>query len=255
MHKLWRLGVVLALIAVGCRAEVNVVVEVEEDGSGIYAAEVGLDEELQEIFANFGAETGDFLSNFDLDLPEASETSERVEGDMTYFVTTFSFENPEELDAVIASASTDAGSQFANFNLTVDESGAELDAEIVVPDATEGLSQAEGLGLDPTLLTEEFFSVNVIVGMPGTVEESNADRTLSDGRLQWSLPLTGGNVDLYAVSTTGGGGFPWWIFGAALLVLFALLVWWYFTRRSDQQPIKAIQAADAAADSDNTGLT
>ena len=62
--------------------------------------------------------------------------------------------------------------------------------------ATEGLSQAEGLGLDPTLLTEEFFSVNVIVGMPGTVEESNADRTLSDGRLQWSLPLTGGNVDL-----------------------------------------------------------
>ena len=255
MHKLWRLGVILALVAAGCRAEVNVVVEVEEDGSGIYAAEVGLDEELQEIFANFGAETGDFLSNFDLDLPEASETSERVEGDMTYFVTTFSFESPEELDAVIASASADAGSQFENFNLTVDENGAELDAEIVVPDATEGLSQAEGLGLDPTLLTDEFFSVNVIVGMPGTVEESNADRTLSDGRLQWALPLTGGNVELYAVSTTGGGGFPWWIFGAALLVLFALLVWWYFIRRSDQQPVRAIQAADAAADSDNPGLS
>ncbi len=252
MHKVWRLGVVLALIAVACRAEVNVVVEVEDDGSGIYAAEVGLDEELQDLFANFGAEDNDFLANFDLDLPEASETSERVEGDMTYFVTTFSFESPEELDAVIASASAEASSQFENFNLTVDDSGAELDAEIVIPNATEGLSQAEGLGLDPTLLTDEFFSVNVIVGMPGTVEESNADRTLSDGRLQWALPLTGGKVEMYAISTTGGGGFPWWIIGAALLVLFALLVWWYFTRRSDQQPVKAIQAA-SAADSENTG--
>ncbi len=185
MHKVWRLGVVLALIAVACRAEVNVVVEVEEDGSGLYAAEVGLDKELQEIFANFGAESGDFLSNFDLDLPEESETTERVEGDMTYAVTTFTFDSPEELDAVIASASAsaDASSQFEKFNLTVDENGAELDAEIVVPDATEGLSEAEGLGLDPTKLTDEFFSVNVIVGMPGTVEESNADRTLSDGRL------------------------------------------------------------------------
>jgi len=254
MHKVWRLGVVLALIAVGCRAEVNVVVEVEEDGSGVYAAEVGLDEELQEIFANFGAESGDFLSNFDLDLPEESETSERVEGDMTYAVTTFTFESPEELDAVIASASAsmDASSQFEKFNLTVDENGAQLDAEIVVPDATEGLSQAEGLGLDPGMLTDEFFSVNVIVGMPGTVEESNADRTLSDGRLLWALPLTGGKVEIYAVSTTGGGGFPWWIIGAALLVFFALLVWWYFSRRSDQQSVKAIHAASAGADPGNS---
>jgi hypothetical protein len=102
------------------------------------------------------------------------------------------------------------------------------------------------------MLTEEFFSVNVIVGMPGTVEESNADRTLSDGRLQWALPLTGGKVELYAISTTGGGGFPWWIVGVALLAFFALLVWWYFTRRSDQQPVKAIQAASAAADAEHS---
>lgn len=252
MHKVWRLGVVLALVAVACRAEVNVVVEVEEDGSGIYAAEVGLDEELQEIFSNFGAESNDFLSNFDLDLPETSETSERVEGDMTYVVTTFTFDTVEELDAVIESASAEAGNQFEKFELTVDDEGAVLDAEIVVPNATEGLSQAEGLGIDPTRLTDEVFSVNVIVGMPGTVEESNADRTLSDGRLQWALPLTGGKVEMYAVSSTGGGGFPWWILGVVVLIGFAALVGWYFLRRSSQQPVKAIQAADAAYDQGET---
>lgn len=250
MHKVWRLGVVLALLTVACRAEVNVVVEVEEDGSGIYAAEVGLDDELQELFANFGAESNDFLGNFDLDLPETSETSERVEGDMTYFVTTFTFDTVEELDAVIESASAEAGNRFENFSLTVDDKGAVLDAEIVVPDVTEGLSQAEGLGLDPTQLTDEFFSVNVIVGMPGNVEESNADRTLPDGRLQWALPLTGGKVDMYAVSSTGSSGFPWWILGVLVLIGFAALVGWYFLRRSSQQPVKAIQAADAGAPPD-----
>jgi hypothetical protein len=250
MHKVWRLGVVLALLTVACRAEVNVVVEVEEDGSGIYAAEVGLDDELQELFANFGAESNDFLGNFDLDLPETSETSERVEGDMTYFVTTFTFGTVEELDAVIESASAEAGNRFENFSLTVSDDGAVLDAEIVVPDVTEGLSQAEGLGLDPTQLTDEFFSVNVIVGMPGSVEESNADRTLPDGRLQWALPLTGGKVDMHAVSSTGSSGFPWWILGVLVLIGFAALVGWYFLRRSSQQPVKAIQAADAGAPPD-----
>ncbi len=43
--------------------------------------------------------------------------------------------------------------------------------------------------------------------LPGTVVESNADRTLDDGSLVWDLPLQGGTVDIEARSEADSG-FP-----------------------------------------------
>ena len=40
MAKFWRLSIVLALVAVGCRAEANVVLDIAEDGSGTYTVEL-----------------------------------------------------------------------------------------------------------------------------------------------------------------------------------------------------------------------
>lgn len=146
MGRLWRLGIVLALVAVSCRAEANVLLEILEDGSGTYTVELGLDEELEGLLASFtGGDGGGILPGFDLDIPGLSgnpleSLESRVEGDMTFYADTESFSTPDELERLIESAGGD--NNFETFDLTVEGDIVTLIAQAgppegLIPDAGE----------------------------------------------------------------------------------------------------------------------
>ena len=55
----------VALLLVSCRAEINIALDVEEDGSGTVGFEFGLDEELRSLMESTGADADDLFSDLD----------------------------------------------------------------------------------------------------------------------------------------------------------------------------------------------
>ncbi|MCL1598650.1 MAG: hypothetical protein M3094_05665, partial [Actinomycetia bacterium] len=100
-------------------------------------------------------------------------------------------------------------------------------------------------------LTEDLFSANVLVSMPGTVIEHNADKVLGDGTLVWKLPLSG-SVDIFAKSTFGGSSNSWiiWVLLGVLLVGIIAAVTATIVSRKESQ--KAVAAAAASVPVDAT---
>jgi hypothetical protein len=245
MHKLWRLAAVLALVTVGCRAETNVVLDIADDGSGTYTVELGLDEELQELLSGFTGGEGDgLIPGFDLDVPGLEgnplDTLEsRVEGDMTFYTSTDTFATLAELTTLVQNA-TGEGNSFDAFDVTIGDEKAEIVASAGAPgDLTGDLDLP--ISLD---IIEQAFSANVIVALPGSVEEHNADEVLSDGRLKWNISLSEG-VDIRAVSDFGESSFPWTIVVVAALVVAAFGIAVAVARRRAQRPAAAVAAAGA----------
>ena len=242
---MWRFAFILALVATACRAEINFIVDVTEDGSGTVGAELGLDEEFRDLIQNFGGNPQDFLSDFNIDIPGAI-TRQRTEGDLTYSVTEATFADPAALKGLVRRFST--GQEiFEALDIQVDEGGASIDARIVVPSIVDEFGGATDFGFDPSQFTEEIFSFNFIAALPGTIQDENADERLADGRLRWVIPITGGEVDIHAESSIGGGGFPLW-----LVVLVAIAIvggggLWLTSRRRQQQAVNRIRRAETAA--------
>ena len=203
----------VALLLVSCRAEINIALDVEEDGSGTVGFEFGLDEELRSLMESTGADADDLFSDLDTGF-EGGTAFQREEGDMSFQGVLVEFDDVNEISDQLAGSSGDL-TGFGEFSFEVGDTEAVFDASL--------LTEEQDLGdfpLDPSALTGDIFSANFIVGMPGTVVEHNADEVLADGRLRWDIPLFGGEKRLHAVSDLGGGGFPWlWLLlGVALLV-------------------------------------
>jgi len=98
--------------------------------------------------------------------------------------------------------------------------------------------------IDPSTITDEFFSFQLIFGIPGTVTDSNADEVLPNGHLVWKIPITGGEKQILARSEVSGGGSLWWIWlivGVVLLIGFVALIGAVIASRNQSQ--RAIQAA------------
>ncbi len=206
-------AVSVSLLLVSCRAEINITLDVEEDGSGTAAFEFGLDEELRSLMASTGADADDLFSDLDTGF-EGGTAFQREEGDMSFEGVLVEFDDVNEISDQLADSSGDLAG-FGEFSFEVGDTEAVFDAAL--------LSEEQDLGdfpFDPSALTGDVFSANFIVGMPGTVVEHNADEVLADGRLRWDIPLFGGEKRLHAVADFGGGGFPWlWVLlGIALLV-------------------------------------
>ncbi len=247
MKKLMVLAALLAVLATACRAEVLMGLDVQEDGSGSMTMEVGVDEELQGLLEMGGGSPDDLLGDLSIDAPEGAETTQRTEGDMTYYGVKIDFADPAELEKFMTEGGNDA---FEEFALVVDDGGAELRARMNVP--TQDLGDAP---FDPSQITDEFFSAKFVVSLPGKVVESNADETLPDGRLVWDLPITGGEKEVFARSETGGGALTllWIILGVILVIAIAVAVVIAVLR--NQQPDRAIDEAsdaDALAGDDTT---
>jgi hypothetical protein len=118
------------------------------------------------------------------------------------------------LDQTIAA---DPNSLIQEFNLSLAADRVEVTGRGSLAGAMEG---AEGM-LSPEQLAESV-GANLRLTLPGRILESNA--TSQDGNtLTWALPITGGEVQISAVSDptqSEGGGFPLWV----IIVMAAAVV-------------------------------
>ncbi|MCL1600842.1 MAG: hypothetical protein M3112_04810 [Actinomycetia bacterium] len=229
----------LALLLSACRIESNIILDINEDGSATVGAEVGFDEDMLDLVSQNGGDPADLLSelpNFD---GEEVEPINRVEGDMTFFGFTTTVEDLSTYDFAGLQGET-----FSEFIYESDDSSATLTATV---DAT-GIGDFGGgeLPIDPSEITADLFSARVLVTMPGSVTEHNADEITGDGTLIWNLPLSG-SVDMFATSTFGSNTAPFWfwvvvggilIFGTGAAIAAVM--------RSRKNSEKAVAAAAAS---------
>jgi hypothetical protein len=136
----------------------------------------------------------------------------------------------------------DFAADFAEFSYSTDGNQATFAASIASADIGGSLSD---LPIDPTDITGDIFSANLILSMPGTVVEHNADEVRSDGSLVWNIPLTG-EIDVFAVSDTGSGpaSWVWWVIIGVLAIGIVAGVAAVIVSRKDSK--KAVDAAAAA---------
>ena len=234
MPKLWRLALLLALVTAACRIEANLDLVINEDGSGTYTAEVGFDEEIQQAFATFG-DPDEFLGALDFGVPGA-QSSERVEGDMTYSVVTSDFEDANELTETIQANIEE--NPFDQFEIVVDDEGATVDALIQFPEALSSALNEAGSAVD-----QLDASITVNITMPGRVVSSNADQTIGDNQLVWNIAFTDSEVAITAEATFQEEGFPYWIIILIVLVAGALVAWWLWSRRQQDAAVARVEAA------------
>lgn len=244
-----------AVLLSGCRIETNIGVVLEADGSGTLQVDVGFDEEALQLiesggdqsFADSctadGAGVAGLVGSNPLDdvisgLQQDSEVALVTEGDLTICRANLAFDDVE----AIAGSGQDDGLAF---DVTITEEQVRVDASLDTGTATDGGTNGlEDLGFEPGLL-EDVLVFHLRVTMPGTVIESNADRTLADGTLEWDIDLFGsGNVTVEAVSdpSGGGGGFPIAIVAVILVVALALTIWLRSRSRRPALPVGALSA-------------
>ena len=243
MRKFLFIFVFAALVLTACRAESNIIIDIEEDGSATISAEIGFDEEMLGLLSQTGDDPAELFTQ---DLPPEAEGFEpysRTSGDMTYYGFSGSVDDLEN-NAFLELG--DFASDFANFSYTKDGDQATLEASIVSADIGGGLGD---LPIDPTDITGDIFSANLIVSMPGTVVEHNADEVRSDGSLAWNIPLTGA-VDVFAISDTGSGSasWIWWIvIGVLAIGIIAGVAAVIVSRKDSKKAVAAASAAHAAS--------
>ena len=214
MRRLIPLLMMLALLATACRIESNLIAEINSDGSGVIGAEIGYDEEAEALIGQF-TEGGDPFANSPMAGLPGAESREEDRGGMHYLISTAAVDDiAAALDEAIAS---DPNSLLQEFNLSIEPNRIEVTGRGSLAGAMAG---AEGMA-SPEQLAESV-GANLRLTLPGRILESNA--TSQDGNtLTWALPITGGEVQISAVSDptqSEGGGFPLWV----IIVIAAAVV-------------------------------
>jgi hypothetical protein len=234
----------LALLLSACRIESNVILDIDEDGSATVGAEVGLDEEMLNFVSQDGIDPAELFNQLPELGDEAVEPINRVEGDMTFFGFTTTVDDLSAYDFAGLQGET-----FSEFLYEFDDDSATISATV---DAT-GFGDLGGgdFPIPPTDITADIFSAQVLVNMPGTVTEHNADAVTGDGTLVWDLPLTG-SVDIFAASTFGNSApvWFWFVIAGILIVGGAAAVATVVTSRKNSE--NAVAAAAAASQEDST---
>jgi hypothetical protein len=238
MRRYVVLFALLAIALTACRVESNVILDIEEDGSATVGAELGFDEEFQSLISDSGAAPDDLFD----DLPDFGGgdvvTTERTEGDMTFFGVATTVDDLSTFD--ISGVQADV---FSSFSYESNDDSAALNATISATDIGE--FGGGDLPIDPSQITDDFFSANVIVRMPGSVTESNADAVLSDGALLWKIPFSG-SVDITATSTFGETSRSWMLLVLLFVLLIGIIAAIVATVVSRKESKKAVAAASAA---------
>ena len=219
MKRISIIVAVLTVVVAGCRAEVRMLLDVDESGAGTLTAEVAIDDQLEELISQlFGSDSSNIIAELDLGLEGTSET--RLEDDMTVYSTQVAFTDETEI------AEASAGN-FTEFSLVLNDEGTSLEATL---DVAGELDLAQ-FPLDPATIDADALSASLIVSLPGEPTRHNADKVLADGGLSWDIPF---DSELYVFADTEypGGSFPWWLVGLlAISGGFALAVWLAAVRR------------------------
>jgi len=211
----------LAFIATGCRSEVQLLLDVAEDGSGTIAAEVGINQQLRDLIDQLAGDSDNIISGLDLGL--VGESGTRVDGDMTVYTTVAAFDN-------VSAVPEAAAGNFTSFNLELSDDGASLEATL---DLAGELDLAE-FPVDPGTIDSETLKAQIVVSLPGEVSDHNADEVTADGQFVWNIPLDG---ELYVFANTlyPKAGFPWSLVGLLVLSLgLAGGVWLAAVRRESK---------------------
>ena len=244
MRRLWLLGLVAMLLTTACRLEMNLLIDLAEDGSGSFGIEIGTDQEFRDLMDAEGEDSlgfDDLTEAFGIDTPGGSVTK-RTDGDMEFTVAKFSFSDATQLQQLLALDSQD---EIGDIDITYDGTTVTIDATLEGTGAAGlGGGSEEDMDLEMLgeILSESFFSGGVIVSMPGEVQSHNADRVLPDGRLHWDLRLDGGNIEVNAVSdfSSGGTSFPIWALVLLLAAALAVIVWLVTRSRQKTASVSAV---------------
>jgi hypothetical protein len=245
MRKYLFVFMLAALVLTACKAESNIIIDIEEDGSATVSAEIGFDEEMLGLLSQTGDDPADLFTE---ELPpeaEGFEAYSRTDGDMTYY----GFSG--EIDDLESNTFLDLGQEFAadfaEFSYTTDDDTATLSASIASADIGGGLGD---LPIDPTDITGDIFSANLIVSMPGAVVEHNADEVRGDGSLVWNIPLVG-SIDVFAESSTASGtsAWVWWVLiGVLAIGIIAGIAAVMLSRNDSKKAVaEAAEAHDASS--------
>ncbi len=243
MRRMMLAAALLALVAVACKAELAVVVDLEADGSGTLELISGFDEEfIQLVFQGADPAEAVFQDNDFAELEDA-EFDTYEEGEFSYYRITVPFTEPEE---VLQAAADDMPIEAIDVTVTDDEVRVSAQTDQGLGD----LAGSDDLGAFSPDVLADTISLNVRLRMPGEVTSHNADRVLDDGTLEWDIPLTGEGLDIQAVSdpTAGeGGGLPIGlaIGGGALLAAGAAAGVWLARRRRTAGPLDLAPPVDA----------
>jgi len=234
--------IVAALLLAACRAEVNISLDVAEDGSGSVAFELGTDQEFRDLMGSSGADADDLFGDIESGV-EGGEVFEREDGDMSYQGVRVDFDNIDEVSDTLTDVGSDFFGGFGTFSFEIDESSAVFDATLTADEQDLG----QDIPFDPSQLSGDFFSAGFVLSMPGTVTSHNADEVLADGSLRWELPLLGGTTELHAESEFGGSGFPWLFVIIALVVVIGIAALVGAITMSSRKEKQAVSAAAVAS--------
>ncbi len=182
MRRIWLLAIVAALITTACRVEVNLLIDLAEDGSGSLAFEIGTDEEFRQLAESEGGEldVGEISEAFE-GTGSQVELSQRTEGDMEFDIATVNFSNIDELRGLISQGDLEMDGLE---EVQIEYEGDTVSLAVTLEDGgVSGLGDAgDDLGGDFAFdglasgFIEQFFSASVIASMPGEVTSHNADR-------------------------------------------------------------------------------
>ncbi len=242
MRKYFLVAALLALVLSACRVETNVILSIEEDGSGAVGFEIGMDQEFRDLMEQSGGSLDDLVGEMP-DFGEGDVTmTNRTDGDMEYVGVLTTIDDISEFDF-----SGDGGDFFSAFSYEYDDKSASLAATLSAGDMA---GDTGDLPFDVSSLTGDLFSANVVVSMPGTVIEHNADKVLGDGTLVWEIPLSG-TTDIFAKSTFGGSSNSWivWVLLGFLIVgIIAAVTATIISRKESKKAVAAAAAASTPVD-------
>jgi hypothetical protein len=234
------LAVVVALITAACKIETNFAATIEADGTGVLIAELGFDDEAQDLLFQGGADP--FEGNDLAQVPGAT-TSEETRGDMTFYLIEVPFDDVEQLEQGLLG---DENALVNAFDVTITENRVKVSG---TADAESLDEQAEGF--DPAIF-EESVSASIRLTLPGRILSHNADS--QDGNtLTWAVPIFGGTLDIQAESDPtqepgGDGGFPIWLIVLIVVVVVGAVAFFVVRGRSGGTPAAAPADPDAIGD-------
>ncbi len=206
------------LLLSSCRAEVTIRLDVDEQGDGVLAADVAINNQLRDLIDQLAGDSEAIIAGLDLGLEGERSTS--IDGEMTRYTTEVAFDDEESIP-------TAAAGNFTFFQLDLTDEGAALEATLDLAGEVD-LSE---FPVTPATIDTETLEAHVSVLLPGEITDHNATEVTAEGRLVWDIPL---DSELYMFANTEypSGGFPWWLVGLlALSVGLAFGVWIAAVRR------------------------
>lgn len=218
MKRILILVALLAVLTAGCRADVRLLLDVTENGSGTLSSEVGIDQQLRDLIDRLAGDSESIISGLDLGL--VGEGNTQVDGDMTVYTTEIAFDDVDTISEA-------AAGNFTSFSLVLTDDGTALEATLDLA----GELDITQFPIDPNTIDSETLEAQIIVSLPGEIDTHNADNVRSDGRYSWNIPLDG-ELYMFVNTVYPKAEFPWWLVGLlALSAALAGAVWWAAVRR------------------------